>query len=141
MKIISHRGNLEGTNPIWENHPNYIEKALNLFDVEIDVWNINNCWFLGHDKPQYQIKIDFLFNNKLWCHAKNIEALSKMLEYNIHCFYHDKDDYTITSKGYIWAYPNKPLINSGISVVFGKNIPENFNGMGICTDYASLILD
>ena len=39
MKLISHRGNLEGPNPERENHPDYIYGALQAgYDVEIDVW-------------------------------------------------------------------------------------------------------
>ena len=28
------------------------------YDVEIDVWLTEEGWFLGHDKPQYEIEID-----------------------------------------------------------------------------------
>ncbi len=38
MKIISHRGNLEGRIETKENNPDYIKKALQFFDVEIDLW-------------------------------------------------------------------------------------------------------
>ena len=38
MRLISHRGNLNGTSS-YENHPEHIHKALlKGFDVEIDVW-------------------------------------------------------------------------------------------------------
>jgi hypothetical protein len=59
MILISHRGNINGKNDVRENSMFYIMEALTMgFDVEIDVWYINNEWFLGHDKPQYQINID-----------------------------------------------------------------------------------
>ena len=52
MKLISHRGNLIGADPGKENRPSYIKSALKLgYDVEIDVWNLNGTWFLGHDDP------------------------------------------------------------------------------------------
>ena len=135
MKIIAHRGNLNG--PLGnENSPEQIELASKQFDVEIDVWKICDQWFLGHDTPIYEINKGFLYNPKFWCHAKNLRALDEMLASNIHCFWHQNDSYTITSKGFIWAYPNQPLIhNHGIIVVFDKEIPKDFQGEGICTDY------
>lgn len=137
MIIIAHRGNLNGPNPNLENRPDYILSALvEGYDAEIDVWCIENQWFLGHDAPQYHIPLYYLFNDHLWCHAKNLEAFERMLDMkNIHCFWHDKDDYTLTSKGYIWAYPNKQLYSNGILVTQGENIPDNFKAQGICTDY------
>ena len=106
MFLISHRGNINGKNVQKENSPDYILKALSFgYDVEIDVWYVNNKFFLGHDTPQYEISIEFLKNDKLWCHAKNLASLEKMLYNNITCFWHQTDDYTLTSKGYIWTYP------------------------------------
>lgn len=50
MKIISHRGNLNGPNKQTENTIESIKLAINLgFDVEIDVWYIDNILYLGHD--------------------------------------------------------------------------------------------
>jgi hypothetical protein len=138
MILISHRGNLDGSFPNKENSPEYIKKALlKGFDVEIDVWFVNSCFFLGHDEPKYKINIDFLENKKLWCHAKNLNALDKMLNNkNIHCFWHQNDDYTLTSNGFIWTYPNKKIANNSIAV-----LPELFkdwdvnDSFGICSDF------
>ena len=60
MKIISHRGNLHGKEVDNENNPEYIKKALRKFEVEVDVWFIDDSWFLGHDRPQYPVDLDFL---------------------------------------------------------------------------------
>ncbi len=107
MKLISHRGNLDGPNPELENQPVYIETALkNGYDVEIDVWNIGGDWLLGHDYPLHTVNLNFLENPNLLCHAKNLDALSLMLgNDDIHCFWHQEDHYTITSRGYILSYP------------------------------------
>ena len=136
MILISHRGNLSGKSDE-ENHPNHIDIALRQgFDVEIDVWKVNQVeWYLGHDEPQYKVSIDFLKNKKLWCHAKNIEALNKMLKHNIHCFWHQKDDVTLTSKGYMWTYPNKMLTDKSICVLPEKNNENPKKCFGICSDY------
>lgn len=46
MKIISHRGNLNGPSPKTENTPEQIDFALKKgFDVEIDLWKINDKFF------------------------------------------------------------------------------------------------
>ena len=141
MFFISHRGNLIGPNKEKENHPTYIELALEKgFDVEIDIFYINKILWLGHDEPQYKIKdINWLKNKKLWCHAKNIEALHFLIDYkDIHSFWHQNDDVTLTSKGFIWTYPNKPFYDKSIIVITKnisfKNIP---NCLGVCSDYIS----
>ena len=65
MKIISHRCNTNGRNKQEENNP---EKLLYLLkkdiDVEIDLWLIDNIFYLGHDLPQFEIDEKILHNNK-----------------------------------------------------------------------------
>lgn len=134
MILISHRGNIDGKKPELENTPNYIQKALDLgYHVEIDIW-YDNGFYLGHDFPQYEISFNYLINDKLWCHAKNIEAIIEMKKYPIHYFWHQEDDITLTSKEYIWAYPGKQPIKNSIAVM-----PELYNDdiskcIGICSD-------
>jgi hypothetical protein len=105
------------------------------FDVEIDVWFKNGKWYLGHDKPTYIVDKSFLENKKLWCHAKNLDALNLMLKNNkIHCFWHQNDDFTLTSKNYIWTYPDKDTRDNSIIVLIKKEkIPKKT--FGICTDF------
>ena len=136
MFLISHRGNINGKKPEYENDPGYIDEALDKgYGVEIDVWYINEDWYLGHDKPQYKINLEYLKNDRFWCHAKNIEALNKMLERDIHCFWHQEDDVTLTSKGYMWTYPGKELTHKSIAVLpeINNDIPKKC--LGICSDY------
>jgi hypothetical protein len=104
---IAHRGNWRGKLPEKENNPDYINEAINLgYHVEVDVWFKNGNFYLGHDDPQWHTDSDFLSNPRIICHCKNIEALHKMLESgNIHCFWHQRDDYTLTSEGWVWKYP------------------------------------
>tara|TARA_R110000824_G_scaffold392328_2_gene590667 strand:+ start:31 stop:459 length:429 start_codon:yes stop_codon:yes gene_type:complete len=142
MIKIAHRGNLFGRIPERENSPEYIQEALAAgYDVEVDVWFEEGKLFLGHAKPQYEVSEEFLGNNNFWCHAKNPAALSKMLQNKeINCFWHQSDDYTLTSKGYIWTYPNKKILPGGIMVVFGnQNIPKTEDIGGICSDFAGNI--
>tara|TARA_R110002020_G_scaffold174030_3_gene365035 strand:+ start:425 stop:871 length:447 start_codon:yes stop_codon:yes gene_type:complete len=136
MIYISHRGNLYGKIEESENNPIYIDKALEEgFDVEIDVWYKDDKLYLGHDSPIYEIKLKYLKNKKLWCHAKNVEALNLMLDNDIHCFWHQEDDVTLTSTGIIWTYPGKQLTSKSICVLPEKNNEIPKKCLGICSDY------
>jgi hypothetical protein len=141
MIYISHRGNIFGPNPKEENTPSYIDKALKAgFDVEIDVWFLDDNFYLGHDSPDTLIKKDYLNNDRFWCHAKNVPALEKLLELGVHCFWHQKDDVTLTSKSFVWIYPGKPLCKNGI-IVMPENKYDNWKDIsnkgikGICSDF------
>jgi len=136
MRIISHRGNLNGPNPYEENSIQQINKAISFgFDVEIDVWFQKSKFYLGHDKPKYKIDEKFLENSKFWCHAKNLQALDIMLRNSkIHCFWHEKDNFTLTSRNIIWTYPKKSICTNSVIVLNSKKtLPKNC--FGICTDY------
>ncbi len=139
MIFIAHRGNLNGPNPEKENHPDYIKSALSQhYDVEIDVWVVDGKYVLGHDAPEYEVEFDLINRQRnLWLHAKNLEALEKMCtEPQLHYFWHQKDDYVATSKGYIWTYPGKRLGPRSICVM-----PEFFGDLklnecaGVCSDF------
>jgi hypothetical protein len=134
MILISHRGNINGTS-MYENRPEYIQDALAQdFNVEIDVWWIDNEYWLGHDRPQYLVDESYLENPNFWCHAKNIDALSIMVKNkNIHCFWHQEDDVTLTSKGYMWTYPNKQLTSNSIAVLPKGTFERKV--AGVCSDY------
>ena len=135
---IAHRGNLKGPNPERENHPDYIMEAIGAdYDVEIDVWFLKGHLYLGHDVPQYLIPLDFLKHPRLWCHAKNLEALTFMLENSIRCFSHDKDNYVIVSDGSIFALPGKQLNYRTICVMpewSDYDLRELKGCLGICSD-------
>jgi len=58
----------------------------------------------------------------------------------IHCFWHQEDDVQLTSKGFIWTYPNKPYGRMSICVLPSR--PEQIQGAaGVCLDDFSLIND
>jgi len=140
MKFISHRGNIRGREEEKENLPQRIEECLQLgLDVEIDVWCVDGRLFLGHDKPEHTVSIDFLRRERIWCHTKNINALSILSdEPDVHCFWHQEDDYTITSRGVIWVYPGKTLTKKSICVMPEKSdYTHEQMGLcsGICSDY------
>ena len=137
MILISHRGNIDGRNERRENTVSYIQEALDKgFDVEIDVWYVKGTWYLGHDKPLHKVELSFLENEKLWCHAKSLYALYRMLDNkNIHSFWHQYDDYTLTNKGFIWTFPNKRLSLKSIAVLPELWTVDNLKCAGLCSDY------
>src|SRR4029078_3756549 len=140
MIYIAHRGNINGPALKLENHPDYIINAINKnYDCEIDVWKINDKLYLGHDEPQYLIEIDFILKyvDKLWCHCKNFEALHHLIKFdNINCFWHHEDKYTLTSKGFIWAYPGE-IVNDNCIIVMPEwdKFNINDNSYGVCSDF------
>ena len=104
------------------------------FEVEVDVWCFGDGgYWLGHDEPQYLVKKDFLKGDGLWCHAKNIEGLYSMLKDEIHCFFHQEDDVTLTSRGFFWTYPGKELTESSIAVL--PDSKPTVKVKGICSDF------
>jgi hypothetical protein len=138
MILISHRGNVEGSNPQLENHPTRIDSAINQgYDCEIDVRVIDNKIYLGHDKPQHLINVGWLHSrkNNLWIHCKDLNTFSKFNTHysNFNYFFHDSDLGVLTSHSYIWSANN---VNNGILVM-----PELFNTksnkytLGVCSDY------
>lgn len=143
MILIAHRGNIQCPNPIKENHPDYILEAVNKgYDAEVDVWKIDNKFILGHDGPQYEVDINFLFNDHFWLHAKNMEAIVALNKhpknYLLNFFFHDTDACTLTSQGWIWVYPGKSILSNSSIAVMPERIRDQYDiskGGGICSDY------
>lgn len=146
MKIISHRGNMFGPDKDRENCPEQVLTALAKgYDVEVDLWAHDQNLFLGHDEGQYPIQKDFLENNakQLWIHCKNLEALY-MCEFDIvgvRYFWHQSDDFALTSDRIFWTYPGQPLTPNSILVMpeiddFVNVGPDIY---GICSDHVDQI--
>lgn len=145
MIYIAHRGNTNGKFESYENEPNYIDMAIKKgFDVEIDIWCIDNQIYLGHDEPQYGIDFRWLCDRikKLWIHCKNLEALVllKNCGYDVNYFWHQEDDFTITSMGYFWTYPGKELSSNSVAVMpETKEFKDIEKAYAICSDYVEKI--
>ena len=137
MLIISHRGNINGIDIDRENNPSHVLSLLDKnIPVEIDVWLIDGNWSLGHDKPIHSVDISYLKHPLLWCHAKNIQALEEMVANNIHCFWHEEDNYTLTSKGIIWTYPGVLTTKNTVIVDTSKDWKtKKYSCKGVCVDY------
>ncbi len=142
MYLISHRGNITGRQPERENAPDYILEAIDAgYYCEVDILGkVDGSLWLGHDGPQYKTDTKFLNNPKILCHCKNKLAIDNLNGWGIHWFWHQNDDYTITSKGFIWTYPGNVLSPSSICVM-PEVVPGIYNKSqllecaGICSDY------
>lgn len=138
MVLISHRGNTDGKIPSAENRPDYIDEAIGLgFDVEIDVRYVDGDLYLGHDEGDYMIPLQWLEDrkDKLWIHCKNHEVVEFLNGKDLNWFWHDSDDMTLTSHGFIWAHPKIQPPTNSIAV-----LPDNYDWdltrcLGVCSDY------
>ena len=112
IKLISHRGNVNGQNIERENTLSYIDEANFLgYDVEIDVWMSNGY-------------LSFLSS---FCDLKT--------------FFHENERYTYISNGVIWAHDISDIDNNCIiPLLEEKQILDwtKQNVYGICSDYVEL---
>lgn len=147
MLKISHRGNINGPDIEKENSIEQIFIAIGKgFDVEVDVWVIDGVIFFGHDYPKYLID-DFIIEkikDSVWFHCKNLEALTYFGKQDggYRYFWHQSDDFTLTSNNYIWTYPLKEI--DGLSILVDLDLTSGFEYdklYGICSDYVSLLED
>ena len=138
MIYIAHRGNVLGKKSDFENNPAYVQEALEKgYDVEVDVFYEHGAWLLGHDRAKYKVDDNFLLHKSLWCHAKTISTLERLISLKAHCFWHQNDDVVLTSKNYLWTFPNKDLTASSIAVMPEKSKyskKQLLQCSGLCTD-------
>ena len=80
--------------------------------------------------------------DKLWIHCKNIDALDHFVTKTggFNYFWHQEDDFTLTSKNYIWTYPGKSYTKSSVIVMPEWNNVnwDNLrviNSFGVCSDF------
>ena len=137
MRLISHRGNLVGPSEK-ENEIEQLRLVSKFMLVETDVWSIDGNWFLGHDEPKTLVSQEFLTNQNFILHAKNLEALNYLTATKLHYFWHQNDDFTLTSKNFIWTYPHKDVTTNSIIVCQTRQEVAHYkltDAWGICTDY------
>jgi len=144
MKIISHRGNLNGIDEQRENNPIFIDECIQFgFDVEIDLRVKNKTLYLGHDYAQYPISIEWLLERKqnLWIHIKEYEALKSILKFKkeLNFFCHESDKYTLLSNGLVWCHDLENIMDENciiplLSIEQIRNYDQK-DFFGVCTDY------
>jgi len=142
MRLVSNRGNTTGPNPMRENSPAYILETLQKgFYVKIDVTVVDKVIFLG---AYFTVNLDFIQNEKIICQASDGLTLHFLMSNQIHCFFQQKDNYSITTQGWIWTYPENILTPLSICVMpewFLKDVQEasKLKCYGICSNYIEYI--
>jgi len=137
IEIISHRGNTDGPQKK-DNVASKLEQTAKNMLVEVDVWNIDKQWYLGHDAPEAETSIYFISNKNFILHAKNLQALDYLTDTDLHYFWHQEDDFTLTSNNLIWTYPNGEVTTKSIIVCQTLEEVETYKDediWGLCTDY------
>ena len=97
-------------------------------------------YYLGHDEPSYKIDIQWLLDRKfeLWVHCKNIDAFENLSRHNLNYFWQEDDKYTLTSKQWVWAYPDQKFstkYNKTVTVMPEWYDTDTEGFAGICSDY------
>lgn len=152
MKLIAHRANTNGPNSNTENNPDKIIECIeNGYNVEVDIrYDIKtDTLWLGHDTPEYMVNWWWLAGkaDHLWIHCKDIQTLhefsTKTSSYNY--FWHQNDDYTLTSKNYIWSYPGKSYTSNTVIVMpetvnIDLKMLSVYNCYGVCTDFVDKLV-
>lgn len=144
-RLIAHRGNTEGKKEFCENHPDYIQNAINKgLDVEVDVWYDEGELYLGHDAPNYNISIKQLEKwakkQFVYAHCKNSKAaLYVPFSYGLVPFAHSEDDFIILPDMHLWIHPKAiqalPVSVQKESIIVAHEwVTTPLNYFGICTD-------
>ena len=142
MRMISHRGNIDGPEHT-ENHPSQIDFAIHLgFEVEVDVWERDGNLWLGHDRPMFRVKELWLLDrqHQLLCHAKTIKAACMLEDMGMECFGHNLDAFVMSNVGDIILHPQAKYVEGCVVMLPERRKKgEDYSKAGaICSDYISL---
>jgi hypothetical protein len=150
QQFIAHRGNVDGRIAHTENKPETIQE-LNRKGIacEIDVWYIENKYWLGHDAPETEISFEWLMDYLplRLIHCKHREALDNLhrlcgkLGYDINLFYHTVEDYALTSRGHIIVHPDQSCLPDSIEMMpeMSKQRDIKTFSNSVCSDSRSYL--
>jgi hypothetical protein len=141
-----HRGNLTGPKKEFENNFGIlIQRSIQGYSTEVDVWYHEHNLWLGHDKPEYKISMDWLASCKRrLIHAKDGKTFEYLLleagkrAIDLHIFYHTEEDYVLTNKGLVICYPGKPLLEGSLCMMPERTTysPQELQkSFCICSDF------
>jgi hypothetical protein len=73
--------------------------------------------------------------SKLWMHAKNHQAFEILIRYqSFNVFWHQTDDFALTTKGYLWCYPGIGPLDRSVAFMPEKDAPNLDKYYAICSD-------
>jgi hypothetical protein len=152
MRLIAHRGLVDGPDAELENTPSAITACLlRGLDVEIDVWYHQSQWRLGHDAPTHPVTDEFVTQPNLWIHAKNFEACKALSQLfvtypHLNFFWHENDTRVLTSQAHWWTTHVYALPCNSVAVMPEWSVPVSeltkcldWRIFGICTDWVSVL--
>ncbi len=141
VKLISSRGNIDGPNPKMENNLDYIDNAIDLgYDVSVDIWSYTGKMYLGHSCDNSKIPVSCLINRsaKLWVRCRNHEAFQILSRYqSLNIFWHQTDDFALTTKGYTWCYPGIGPLDRSVAFMPEFDAPNLDKFYAVCSDDVS----
>lgn len=144
MRIISHRGNLRGVDPK-ENFPDRIKKVAETFETEVDAWFINGLYYLGHDRPEFEVDKFFFMDSNLLVHAKTVATYLQLHRYSdVNVFLQHQDGLAVSSGGdlILHASVREEVKSSGgliIVALDGKFDLKKGTPGGVITDMPEMV--
>ena len=122
---ICHRGNLHERIQTSENKPQVLQsRDAQHLDIECDVWWQQGKLWLGHDRPEHEVRLEWLAQSpRRLIHAKDGATFEHLLQesgkraLDIHVFYHTTEDYALTNKGIVIVYPGLPLLQGSLCMM------------------------
>jgi hypothetical protein len=141
--LISHRGNLDGSDPAHENTPDYLHVALHAgYAVCCHVILYHGAFFLPTAAGHYKLPYAMLSNPKVWFLADDAVTLSALCDVNAHAVPLNSQ-VALTSVHYLWCAPGESLPPRSIAV-FPERGPagwlESGDPAGLCSDEISRYL-
>jgi hypothetical protein len=164
-RLIAHRGLVDGADADKENTLTTLLAARSQgFEIETDLWYDNYKWYIGHDKPQWEINLKTLesldkherdkdkynlhcVDHFAWLHCKNINALYQLRDRHWpgHYFYHENDPVVLTNYNHLWTFPGQQLTPYSICVLPEKTYSieeiQKLNVYGFCSDIVKTLKD
>jgi hypothetical protein len=143
VRLIAHRGNLNGPIPERENHPDYLVEALNCgVEVEVDVWVTDGKIFFGeHEVGETFV---YLISKDAWFNCKNPEAVEYFKTRNdgenYKYFYETDGGKIVSSTGHEWVEAPLDLEEEQSSEVIVLDLSEGHDYkygevFAVCTDF------
>lgn len=145
VEIISHRGNMFGPTEGLENNPSLIEATAVFFKVEVDVRKVNGEYWLGHDKPEYKVSLEWLANlkDRLMLHCKDVHTYECDNLESFHRFMHDDEPTVLCSRGNILKHPDVPHVPDSYNMMPENSDYESYDTImaskAVCTDFPAFI--
>ena len=153
MLYISYRGIYDGTNYEYANTPNQLGKAMGAgFSCMIDVWKVDDKFYLGNDQPLTEVTEKYIQGNRWWINARNT-AMQAWLPTQRSTLYPNyfwfitptpPPAYVTASNGKLITPGTVPINNN--SVIFLPEIDDkglfstvHLRNYAICSTYLTLI--